>query len=99
MHKHDNFYLIPDDPSITVHGNLLHGVFEGFIHTPDEEYHIEPSNRYMIHDTADSPSSTDLWPGVQDHTPPLTCGPGYRTTPLQGFIYEILLGVKIGCGN
>ena len=31
--------------------------------------------------------------------PPLTCGPGYRTTPLQGFIYKILLGVKIGCGN
>ena len=35
-----------DDPSITVHGNLFHGVFEGTVYTPDEEYHIEPADRY-----------------------------------------------------
>ena len=38
-------YLL-DDPSVTVHGNVFHDVFEGTVYTPDEEYHIEPADRY-----------------------------------------------------
>ena len=38
-------FLFLDDPSITIHGNLFHGVFEGTVYTPDEEYHIEPADR------------------------------------------------------
>ncbi len=39
-------FFVLDDPSVTVHGNLFHDVFEGTVYTPDEEYHIEPADRY-----------------------------------------------------
>ena len=41
-----SFVDLLDDPSVTVHGNVFHDVFEGTIYTPDEEYHIEPADRY-----------------------------------------------------
>ena len=33
------------DPSIRVHGNLAHDVFDGTIFVGNELYHIEPSRR------------------------------------------------------
>ena len=41
-----SFVDLLDDASVTVRGNVFHDVFEGTIYTPDEEYHIEPADRY-----------------------------------------------------
>ena len=42
-----SFPTTSDDPSVRVHGNLLNDVFEGAVLTHDEDYHIEPANRYV----------------------------------------------------
>ncbi|XP_064387576.1 adhesion G protein-coupled receptor L3-like isoform X2 [Halichondria panicea] len=36
-----------NDPSVRVHGNLAHEVFDGTIIADEEMYHIEPSRRYL----------------------------------------------------
>lgn len=35
----------PDDVTARVHGNLVHGVFDGSIHSAHEVYHVEPASR------------------------------------------------------
>ncbi len=37
--------LSTDDPSVHVHGNMAHEVFDGTIIADEEIYHIEPSRR------------------------------------------------------
>ena len=34
-----------DDPTSRVHGNVVHGVFEGSIFTEEETYRVEPASR------------------------------------------------------
>ena len=41
----DMYFLFVGDPSIRVHGNLAHDVFDGTIFVGNELYHIEPSRR------------------------------------------------------
>ena len=45
-----------NDPSITVHGNLAFGVFDGAVHTEDDIYYIEPADRHLPGDEMESHS-------------------------------------------
>lgn len=45
-----------DDPSITVHGNVAFGVFDGAVYTEDEVYYIEPADRHLPPDEMESHS-------------------------------------------
>ncbi len=44
-YNYDWIHVNADDPSVRVHGNLAHEVFDGTIIADEEMYHIEPSRR------------------------------------------------------